>query len=357
MANKRKLKAKEEAEGEYLADDEAEENVVASIILDPDCMGSLDLSPNDFHFYETSVIFGVALAMWQCGEPIDQATISYKLPAGASFGYISGLLARVPTPVHVEHYANRVKDMALRRNVMEVGGAIHALAREGGLTNSQIFDQASELLEQLRWPSLMSRFVIFRNGAEIKTNPPTYAFDVIRPKDGFTHRIRFTSAMLSSKKAFTQQIREHMSLEPLLPGKEKWGDFLNHLIYLTEKSPGPETASHDEDVMYWFYEWFKRAPVIDAADELVAGYAQRGNWRYFQVQRLLSWLKDRVNTNQSELWAILLPYGPRRDHSVRLKDTVRKLWGVKEEMFGPTDELVEDEQIAMPDEEDTTWLE
>lgn len=344
-------------------DKDAETAVIGSVLMKPDCIAELNLSPQDFFYHEYRVIFNICLRMWQRGEPINEKSVYNNMPEDISAAILPAAISQVPTSAHASYFANRVRECAVRRRMRDICQEMASMAINKDVKLSDLFDNSHALLESLSWPSLMSRFIIFRNGAQITTKPPIYQYEVIRPLDGYTVRMRFTSQMLSQRQLFSKHIRERMSLEPLLPGKDGWNDFINWLVYMAQKNPGPETADPDQDVLYWLREWFKRGHEAETIDDLQTGYVVKGQWRYFQVQRVLEWMKQRVIITQPELWAILEPYEPKRDYGVRLKDGTRRLWGLKESFIylkegveGEQRPLVEKGEEIEPEEEDISFL-
>ena len=92
-----------------IEDKESEAFVIGSVLLDPDCIADLDLSPEDFFYYEFRVIFNICLDMFQRGEPIDEKSVYDRMPADISASILPGVIARVPTSVHASYYASRVR--------------------------------------------------------------------------------------------------------------------------------------------------------------------------------------------------------------------------------------------------------
>ena len=157
-------KAKKVSEREIPYDQEAEQAVAGAVLLDPECICKIELSPDDFFFHEYRVIFKVCIDMWQRGERISEPSVGRNLPSDVPAIVLPKAIASAPASVHVEFYADRVREYSLRRRLYGISNDISDLSLDRKLTVNEIFDKTHAMLEDLSWPPLMSRFVIFRNG-------------------------------------------------------------------------------------------------------------------------------------------------------------------------------------------------
>lgn len=103
--------------------EDAEEAVLGSILIDTDAMLEVSLiGAEDFFIDANQIIFGAMLKIAQRGESINQITVAEELgnklndAGGAS--YFSHLVAMVPTSIHAKHYAQIVKNTAIRRRLI-----------------------------------------------------------------------------------------------------------------------------------------------------------------------------------------------------------------------------------------------
>jgi len=142
-----------------LADLEAEEAVLGSILLDPSCLEKVVaiLGENPQVFYKTAhkAIYEAILRLYQEDQPIDVVSVGAWLKKKQKDNLIGGLVYlydlvdSTPTAANVEFYAERVREMALRREMIAVGREIVELARDEEEDVFEAIDGASRKLVQL----------------------------------------------------------------------------------------------------------------------------------------------------------------------------------------------------------------
>ena len=114
----------------------AEKGVLGSIIIDPQALVEVIDFLHSGHFYRDAhrLIYEAILYLYARNEPADFITISErlerlgKLEEVGGENYILSLINAVPTSGNVEYYAKIVRDTAIRRRLIEVGGKIVAEA-------------------------------------------------------------------------------------------------------------------------------------------------------------------------------------------------------------------------------------
>ena len=104
---------------------DAEKHVIASVILDQDCLLEvLDIiQPNDFNKTSHTKIINACLDIYQDGMKVDLISLTERLRikgeleeiGGAS--YLSGLLTDIPISANIKHHAKIVKEKSLLRNI------------------------------------------------------------------------------------------------------------------------------------------------------------------------------------------------------------------------------------------------
>jgi replicative DNA helicase len=121
------------------ADVAAERNVLGALILDRDAVIRVApiLEPADFWDERNARLYEAILALYQRLEPPDLGTIESELRRRGwletvPVSYFIGLMRRVPTSLHVEHYARSVERAAACRRLIAAGGRIVALGYEEG---------------------------------------------------------------------------------------------------------------------------------------------------------------------------------------------------------------------------------
>jgi len=117
-------------------DVDAEKSVIASLLVDSDAVDRVApiLQPADFFREALGWIYEACLALRDRGEAINQVTAAHELGrrnrldeiGGAS--YLSRLVAELPTPIGVEHYARIVKRDAIYRHLITASGRIAQIA-------------------------------------------------------------------------------------------------------------------------------------------------------------------------------------------------------------------------------------
>jgi replicative DNA helicase len=129
---------------------DAEIAVLGSILLDPECIRTIELEPEDFFEQQHRIIFEAMLSLDPDG--INQVTVAEALSrkgrlveiGGAS--YLSKILSEVPTSTHAEYYAEIVSRCAFNRRlisqaekIIQIGYAnekpVDGLVQSQGLLN------------------------------------------------------------------------------------------------------------------------------------------------------------------------------------------------------------------------------
>ena len=110
---------------------EAEQSVLGAILIDKEAMGLISsfLSPDDFYDDLNGIIYGAMLSLYEERKPIDILTLKQKLKKNKDFdkiesSYLTELVNSVPTAANIEEYANIIKEMATRRQLIWAGTQI-----------------------------------------------------------------------------------------------------------------------------------------------------------------------------------------------------------------------------------------
>ncbi len=115
---------------------EAEENVLSSILLDPDAMvvATSIVSVADFYSEQNQFVYEAMSRLYNRGEGINQITVVQelismnKLDETGGAAYQSYLVSEAMTSLHIQYYAKIVKDTAIRRRLISAAGQIESLA-------------------------------------------------------------------------------------------------------------------------------------------------------------------------------------------------------------------------------------
>ncbi|WP_132220466.1 replicative DNA helicase [Laceyella sacchari] len=111
---------------------EAEQAVLGSILLNPDCIHDVALSPDDFYVRAHHIIFQTIRDISDTGRPVDLVTLTAELQgrkrldeAGGVI-YLNELASTVPTAANAEHYAKIVEEKAMLRRLIQTAEQISA---------------------------------------------------------------------------------------------------------------------------------------------------------------------------------------------------------------------------------------
>lgn len=119
-------------------DIEAEEMVLGSVLIDSNCLDTLQymLGPDDFYREKHGWIYEAMLSLHIQHEPVDWGTVCTRLDERGQLNdiggspFILGLINTVPTSLHFESYANSIISCANRRRMIWAAGKIAALSYE-----------------------------------------------------------------------------------------------------------------------------------------------------------------------------------------------------------------------------------
>ena len=111
---------------------EAEQSLLASIMIDPSCMDAVAslVSADDFYLSEHKEIFSVMQKMYLRSKNIDVVTLINELTINGEYDeaggrdYLKLIAEAVPTAANARDYAKIVRDKAILRQLIEAGDAI-----------------------------------------------------------------------------------------------------------------------------------------------------------------------------------------------------------------------------------------
>ena len=127
---------------------DAEQSVLASIMIDPSCMDNIAalVSADDFYLTEHREIFSVMQRMYLKSKNIDVVTLINELAVSGVYDeaggrdYLRLLAETVPTAANARDYAKIIRDKAILRQLIGAGEAIAEAAYAGE-------DEAERLVE------------------------------------------------------------------------------------------------------------------------------------------------------------------------------------------------------------------
>ena len=109
---------------------EAEEAVLGSVLIDPDCLPGLlgRIAPEDFYREKHALVWRTYLTLWRGNLAPDQVTVARSLSVQNSLeivggmGFLSHLVSITPTSAHASHYAGIVRETSRLRAIIAQAG-------------------------------------------------------------------------------------------------------------------------------------------------------------------------------------------------------------------------------------------
>ncbi|MDO8614264.1 MAG: replicative DNA helicase [Dehalococcoidia bacterium] len=151
-------------------DIEAEEAVIASLLVDPEAIFKVapKLKAEDFFREKNAWVYEACRALWDRSESINQITVAHELARRGKLediggaAYLSRLVTELPTSVGAEHYAAIVQRDAIYRKLISASGQIAAMAYQGGPEVAEVLARAEIMVAAVRQGETMRDFVHIR---------------------------------------------------------------------------------------------------------------------------------------------------------------------------------------------------
>lgn len=115
---------------------EAEESVLAAVLIDPDTMTGLELAPEHFYVDRHRAIFTAMLALWKRDTVVDIVTLQEQLAGAGKLADIGGgafllkLLAAPVSSYNAPAYAGIIREKARRRKLLQVANELANVAHD-----------------------------------------------------------------------------------------------------------------------------------------------------------------------------------------------------------------------------------
>lgn len=131
---------------------EAEQSLLASVMIDPSCMDNIAaiVGADDFYLAEHREIFDVMQGMYLKSKNIDVVTLINELVMngvynddGAGRDYLKLIAEAVPTAANAVDYAKIIRDKAMLRQLIDAGEAISDAAY-GGADEAEVLVEFAE---------------------------------------------------------------------------------------------------------------------------------------------------------------------------------------------------------------------
>ncbi len=152
-------------------DQQAEKSVLGAVLIDPNSMNIAAplLKPHYFYLSEHQKIFAAMISLFEKQKPVDIVTLKDELKkqkqlkeiGGAK--YLSELIDSVPTSAYIEHYAQIVKDMHLRRKIISISSELVQKAFEETGDVKKLLDNAETEIFALSQEHVHREFLPLRD--------------------------------------------------------------------------------------------------------------------------------------------------------------------------------------------------
>ncbi len=148
-------------------DIDAEEAVIASLLVDPEAIYHVTpiVRSEDFFREKNAWAYEACLALWERSEAINQVTVAHELARRGRLeeiggvAYLSRLVTELPTPIGVAHYARIVRRDAIYRQLINAAAQITQIAYQGGPDLDAVLSRAEALILSLRTGERLREFV------------------------------------------------------------------------------------------------------------------------------------------------------------------------------------------------------
>lgn len=134
---------------------EAEEAVLGSMLLNPECYGEVFwLQPSDFFLVRHGWIWEAMQALVDRKDPVDQLTVVSELEqrgrlaetGGAA--YVISLMNKTPSALNVEGYGHIVERMSLRRRLIEAAQRVARVAHSDETEIEEVIAESEKALAE-----------------------------------------------------------------------------------------------------------------------------------------------------------------------------------------------------------------
>ena len=220
---------------------EAEQAVIAAMLLDPDAIMRAAEYVDDTMFYREGHrrIFRAMVALTERGDVVDPLTLADELDrrgeldASGGREYIGWLMDAVPTAANVEYHAKIVREKATLRRLIEVSTGIVTEAFDGNSTALELLDDAESKIfqigqarggrsftriKELLWPA-MERIEALQRGGQSVTGVPSGFHDLDEMTSGFqpSDLIIIAARPSMGKTALVLNIAQHAAIKAKVP--------------------------------------------------------------------------------------------------------------------------------------------
>lgn len=133
-------------------DEVVEQSLLGAILIDKDALIAVAefLRPEHFYNDANKAVFQAMLQLFESHEPVDVVTLAAQLKKDGTSktvggtGYLTELLAIVPTSAHAQQYGQIIKELYLKRKLITTSAKLTELAFKDEGSAQSILDEAEQ---------------------------------------------------------------------------------------------------------------------------------------------------------------------------------------------------------------------
>lgn len=154
---------------------DAERSVLGALLLDEDAIVRVVevLTPAYFYNSHHGKIYEAILSLFEKRESLDMVTVTNELEKQGLLGeiggaaYLADLVGSVPTSAHVAHYAEIVRECAIKRSLISVASGIAESGFDGKVSAGDLLDRAEQRLFSISQGELKREFIPLKDIMEV----------------------------------------------------------------------------------------------------------------------------------------------------------------------------------------------
>lgn len=152
-------------------DNEIEQSLLGAILVDKDAMINVSARLSSQHFYASSNqnIYAAMLRLFEDRDPIDILTLSdelkkaKQLKKSGGVEYLTLLAEKVPTAANAVKYAEIIRDLAIKRELIGVGSTIVEMSFDEGKESADVLDASERAIFSLSQRNISNNFIAIRD--------------------------------------------------------------------------------------------------------------------------------------------------------------------------------------------------
>lgn len=151
--------------------DEAEKSVLGALLIDKDTIISVVELLRPEYFYQDAHIriYKAIISLYEDRQPVDLVTLTERLKkqksliAAGGSSYLASLVNMVPTSAHAVHYAQIVKDLYTKRQLISTGSRLVEMAFDEGVEANNALDETEQAIFSLSQKHLPRAFIAIKD--------------------------------------------------------------------------------------------------------------------------------------------------------------------------------------------------